>query len=93
MKVQRISLSEQRIFLAIVQLASSRLVLTHSGDLCNRTETSNPYVRAVRAVSVCWISVRVTQRTLVCPETLNIERSWVQVLLMLSTHCENELLT
>jgi len=45
-------IASQRIFLAITRLAPSSLVLTHSGDLSDRAENSNAYVRAGRCVAL-----------------------------------------
>ena len=40
----------QRIFLAVAQLAPSHPVLTRSGDVSDRAENSNVYVRAEEPV-------------------------------------------
>jgi len=43
--------ASQRILLVTAQLALCRLVLTHSGDVSDRAENFNMYVRAVRHVA------------------------------------------
>ena len=44
----------QRLFLAIAQFAPSLHVLMHLGDLSDRAENFNVYVRAVRRIIDAW---------------------------------------
>jgi len=71
-KVQRVQTTmttSQCVFSTIEQLASSRLILTYSGDLSSRAENSNARVRAVEYVGRALDQRQGrAQRTIACPK-------------------------